>query len=169
MATGPLRCAGESPPSTVHEAARSKAGFIPFAEDVVSAASLAPDEEMRGFPNPVELGKALEKKTVQRAQRCSLRQKSRRAFTAGELPVRGVKTNRNRHGVLFFRESAKLLRAPAVDIGFEHTHKGEVPVTLRKIQAVADDEVVRYGEAHVVSLHLLHAARLLVEQHAGLE
>ena len=49
----------------------------------------------------------------------------------------------------------------------QHSHKGQVAVALRKIEAVADHEQIRNLETDEIRLDLFDPARRFIEQNAG--
>ena len=58
---------------------------------------------------------------------------------------------------------ADLLAGLFVNMRVQHADEGQIAVTLREIQAVADDKLVRYREPDVIGLDLFKAPRGFVE------
>src|ERR1019366_6502250 len=56
-----------------------------------------------------------------------------------------------------------------VNVRVQHAHEREIAVTLGKIKSVADDKKIGDFKAHEIRLHVVRAARGLVQQHAGLD
>ncbi len=56
-----------------------------------------------------------------------------------------------------------------LQFGAEHADAGQVAVAFGEIQAIADDKVVRNGEADKVGLNLDLAPVLFVQEHAGVQ
>ncbi len=53
-----------------------------------------------------------------------------------------------------------------VNVRVQHADERQIAVTLGKIKPVTDDKKIGNFKADVIRLHLFHAARRFVEQHA---